>query len=284
MISVHDLTFSYPGTQEPALTSVNFELSEGEIFGFLGPSGAGKSTTQKILIGLLRDYAGQVHVMGKDLKDWAEDYYESVGVAFEFPNHYLKLTAKENLDYFRSLYSGPTADPMNLLKRVALEGDAHKRVGQFSKGMQVRLSIARALINQPKLLFLDEPTAGLDPVTSRLVRQLISEVRDTGATVFLTTHNMELADELCDRVAFLVGGEIALIDEPRRLKLEHGRRTVRIETVTNGAMSASEFPIAGLADNSDFLTLLRSASVETIHTQETTLEEVFVQLTGQKLQ
>jgi fluoroquinolone transport system ATP-binding protein len=149
--------------------------------------------------------------------------------------------------------------------------------------MRGRLTLARALLHRPELLFLDEPTAGLDPGTARRIRQVIREARDEGATVFLTTHDMVTANELCDRVAFLVDGRIAALDQPRALRLAHGRRLVRVETAAQGVRAAREFPMDQLAENAEFVSLLRSGAVETIHTLETTLEDVFIQLTGRTL-
>ena len=283
MIEVNSLSYAYEGTDRPAVDGVGFRVEQGEIFGFLGPSGAGKSTTQKILIGLLREYAGTVRILDRDMTDWGNDLYEHVGVAFEYPNHYLKLTALENLRYFASLYAGATEDPFELLRILELTGDADKRVGQYSKGMRVRLSIARALLHRPRLLFLDEPTAGLDPGTSRIVRELIRRKRDEGATVFLTTHNMVVADELCDRVAFIVEGRIVQIDAPRDLKMRYGKRTVHVESSSNGHRVGHDFALDALAENDAFLQLLRTGGIETIHTQETTLEEIFIQVTGRAL-
>ena len=135
--------------------------------------------------------------------------------------------------------------------------DGHKLVAEFSKGMRGRLTLARALLHRPELLFLDEPTAGLDPVNARLVRQVIRDVREAGATIFLTTHDMVTADELCDRVAFLVDGAIVALDSPRALRLAHGRRRVRLEMTCDGTRAAREFALDGLADNPEFLSLLR---------------------------
>jgi fluoroquinolone transport system ATP-binding protein len=283
VIDVRDLTFRYPASREPALRSISFRVERGEIFGFLGPSGAGKSTAQKILIRLLRDYEGSVRILDRDLSAWGNDYYERIGVSFEVPNHYLKLTALENLAAFRGFYSGATEDPRALLDAVGLLDDADKRVSQFSKGMRLRLNVARSLLNHPEILFLDEPTSGLDPVTSRRVRDLVRERRDSGTTVVLTTHNMTIADELCDRVAFLVDGRIELVDAPRALKLRHGRRFVRVELDVEGKLESREFPLDGLADNPEFLATLRDHAVQTIHTQETSLEDIFIQLTGRTL-
>lgn len=283
MITVRGLRYAYPKADEPAIDGLEFGVERAEILGFLGPNGAGKSTTQKILIGLLRGYAGEVSVLGRPLADWGPDYYERIGVAFEFPNHYLKLTGRENLAYFGALYRDGTLAAENLLEWVDLATDGDMPVSQYSKGMKVRLSVARALLNDPELLFLDEPSAGLDPVSARRIKELIRAQRDAGKTVFLTTHDMVLADELCDRVAFIVDGRIELIDSPRRLKLRYGERRVRIEHVGEGGVERSEFPLAGLGDNSEFLGILRRREIETIHTLEATLDDIFVRVTGRRL-
>jgi len=283
MIEVTGLSFAYPRASRPAVNGLNFAIQPGEIFGFLGPSGAGKSTTQKILIGLLRGYVGQVVVHGRRLEEWGSNYYERVGVAFEVPNLFSKLTALENLRYFAALYSGKTKDPMDLLKRVALEEDAATPVGQFSKGMKNRLNVARCLLHNPQILFMDEPTSGLDPVNARRIKDLIQEQREAGRTVFLTTHNMNVAEELCDRVAFIVDGQINLIDAPRELKLRFGKSRVRVEYFTNGRLGVQDFPMEGLAGQEGFLSLLKSGSVQTIHTQEASLEDIFIQVTGRSL-
>jgi fluoroquinolone transport system ATP-binding protein len=275
--------FTYEGSSRPAVRGLTFRVHAREIFGFLGPSGAGKSTTQNVLIRLLDGYVGQIRVLGRDLRAWDRSYYRRIGVAFETPNHYLKLTALENLRLFAGLHGGATESPEALLQRLGLHGDGDKLVGEFSKGMRGRLTLARALLHRPELLFLDEPTAGLDPVTSRLVRGVIREVRQAGATVFLTTHDMVTADELCDRVAFLVDGQVAALGTPRALRLAHGRPVVRIEMTVNGTRAVREFPLQGLADNAEFLSALRGGTVETIHTLETTLEDVFVRVTGRAL-
>lgn len=284
VIDVQQLAFRYPGSERRAVAGMAFAVEAGEIFGFLGPSGAGKSTTQKILTGLLRGYTGKAAVIGREIDTWGSDYFQRVGVSFELPNHFQKLTALENLEFFRSLYAGKTADPMTLLADVGLTADAGTRVSHFSKGMQMRLIFARALLNCPELLFLDEPTSGLDPVNARQIEDLILRERDRGCTVFLTTHSMTVADRLCDRVAFVVDGEARLIDSPRALKLRHGRRLVAIEYRDGVAARRREFPLDGISDNVDFLDLLRTADLETIHTEEATLEDIFIQVTGRSLQ
>lgn len=285
MIKVNKLTYTYPNAKQETLHGLNFEIAEGEIFGFLGPSGAGKSTTQNILIGLLKEYGGAIQVMNREMSEWGQDYYEHVGVSFELPNHYLKLTALENLKYFQSLYSNATLNPLEVLEWVGLRDDADKKVADFSKGMKIRLNVARSLIHKPKVLFLDEPTSGLDPVNARNIKDLVLDLRSQGTTVFVTTHDMMVADELCDRVAFITAGNIAVIDEPTTLKKQFGKRNVQVEYL-NGASDIlhQEFPLDGLGNNGAFIDLLQSVSrVETIHTQETTLEKIFIEVTGQEL-
>lgn len=284
VICVRGLTYTYPTADEPALRGMDFAVGRGEIFGFLGPSGAGKSTTQKLLIGLLRGHGGEAEVWGKDPVAWGSDYYERIGVSFELPNHYQKLTGLENLRFFASLYSGETADPMALLDAVGLTDDADTRVGKYSKGMQMRLTFARSLINNPELLFLDEPTSGLDPVNARKVKDIILGLKARGRTIFLTTHDMATADELCDRVAFVVDGRIDALDTPAELKIARGQRLVRVEyRGDSGGLETGEFAMDGLADDGAFHTLLRNHHVETIHSREASLDDVFVEVTGRRL-
>jgi fluoroquinolone transport system ATP-binding protein len=283
MLDVHDLRVTYAGAAAPVLRGLTFRIAPGEIFGFLGPSGAGKSTTQNILTGLLRGYQGRVTVLGRDLAAWTHDYYEHIGVAFELPTHFRKLTALENLAYFRALYAHPVLTPQQALDLVDLGAAGRMPVGQFSKGMQNRLSVARALLHAPALLFLDEPTSGLDPVNARRIKELIRARQAAGTTVFLTTHDMAVAEDLCDRVAFIVAGALPLIATPRALKLRYGQAGLRVEYATPGGLDSQTFPLAGLADNPAFLALLRTGTVQTLHTQEATLDEVFVRVTGRPL-
>ncbi len=284
MITVQNVSFAYPRAAAPAISQLSFSVQPGEIFGFLGPSGAGKSTTQKILIHLLKTYQGEVHVFGKNLRRWGAEYYERIGVSFELPNHFLKLSALENLAYFGALYRRKTQPAQALLEKVGLGEDGRLLVSQYSKGMKNRLNVARALLHDPELLFLDEPTSGLDPLNARRIKELIQEQKQAGKTIFLTTHNMNVAEELCDRVAFLIDGQIALIDTPRALKLRHGQARLRVEYLNDGRPGSQEFALAGLGDNEAFFSLLRSSEVQTIHTQEASLEDIFIQVTGRSLQ
>lgn len=284
VIRVCGLTFIYPKSPEPAVRGIDFSVGEGEIFGFLGPSGAGKSTTQKLLIGLLRGHGGEATVWGEEPIARGSDYYERIGVSFELPNHYQKLTGLENLRFFASLYSGATLDPMKLLETVGLADDANTRVGKYSKGMQMRLTFARSLINDPELVFLDEPTSGMDPVNARNVRRMILDLKARGRTVFLTTHDMVTADELCDRVAFVIDGRIVAMDTPAELKIARSQRRVRVEyRGQHSRLDDAEFPLDGLADDPAFHKVLRNHHVETIHSREASLEDVFVEITGRRL-
>ena len=284
MIQVTDLHFAYGSNSQDTLRGLNFQVDTGEIFGFLGPSGAGKSTTQKILIGILNNYRGAVSVNGLDLQKLNSEFYESIGVAFETPNLYTKFTALENLEFFARFYASKTRNPVELLAAVGLEDSAKTRVSDFSKGMKVRLNFCRSLLNNPILIFLDEPTAGLDPVNLRKLEALILAEKDKGNTICITTHDMHVADTLCDRVAFIVDGEVSLIDSPRKLKLQHGERFLEIEYRDADSLQTQSIPMDTLGTNDTFQNILKNHYIETIHSREASLEDVFVKTTGRTLQ
>jgi fluoroquinolone transport system ATP-binding protein len=284
MIEVKELHFSYPNHNKRTLQGLNFEIPQGEIFGFLGPSGAGKSTTQKILIGILKAYLGSVKVMGKEIRDIGPDYFERIGVAFEFPNFYTKFTAIENLKLFRSLYTGGIENPISLLEQVDLADAANMKVSQLSKGMKMRLNFCRALLNDPEILFLDEPTSGLDPVNAKIMKDLILQKKAEGKTILITTHNMQAAEELCDRVAFIVDGQIKLIDSPRELRRRQGETRIRVEYRQRGELCSTEFSLDAIGENARFLNLIKEYPVETIHSLEAGLEQIFIDITGRRLQ
>ena len=282
MIKINNLSFSYKNNENKVIKNLNFEIKKGEIFGFLGPSGAGKSTTQKIIMANLKNYEGSILIDNIELKEYSNEYYEKIGVAFEFPNFYPKFTALENLNFFGSLYKRKI-NPLVLLERVNLKEFANKRVGEFSKGMKMRLNFCRALINDPDIIFLDEPTSGLDPVNTQVMIDLILEEKKKGKTIFLTTHNMATADKLCDTVAFLNEGEIKLIENPRTLKLQQGEKKVLVEYIRENTNDKMEFDLTTLGTNKDFINLINSNTIETIHTQEATLEDIFIKVTGRSL-
>ena len=284
-IEVSDLTFAYAGATTPTIQDIQFRVPRGTIFGLLGPSGAGKSTVQRILTRQIRRIEkGTVTILGRDSNAWDHTLYERVGVGFELPNHYPKLTALENLKLFASLYSVPTQNPAHLLEMVGLEGVADKRASELSKGMQVRLNFARALLHSPELLFLDEPTTGLDPTTAKNLRTLIADLRAQGTTIILTTHNMHDAEFLCDQVGFLANGKMVTIDSPEALKIQHGERSVEVVLDDIGTLVSQNFPLKNLGDNPEFLEFIKGRTIHTIHSQEASLDAVFQIVTGQTLE
>lgn len=278
MIEVKDLCFRYSKNAKDTINNISFKVNKGEIFGFLGPSGAGKSTTQNILIGILKDYRGSVKVLDREIREIQSDYYENIGVAFEFPNFYNKMTALENLKFFQSLYKEAGEDILGLLDMVGLKEHGDKRVSSFSKGMKMRLNFCRAIMNKPEAIFLDEPTSGLDPVNAKIIKDVIQAKKAAGKTIFLTTHNMNVAEELCDRVAFIVDGKIMLIDSPRTLKIKHGERSVKVEFRSKGTTENKSFQLEGIGHNNEFLKTLKENVIERMHTQEATLEDIFIKV------
>jgi fluoroquinolone transport system ATP-binding protein len=276
---VEDLHYTYPASKTQALKGISFDVREGEVFGLLGPSGAGKSTTQKIMFKLLEDYTGSIRYFGSDLKSLGTSYFEEVGVGFEVPVHFTKLTALENMRFFMQFYK-KTTDVQALMERVGLWEYRDMKVGEFSKGMKVRLNFVRAMLNDPRALFLDEVTNGLDPKNAMIIKEMIAEFRDRGGTVFLTTHLMNDVEQLCGRIAFCVEGEIREIATPRELKLRYGKREVKVEYREDGATARAVFPLEGIGTNEDFQSILRKKQIETIHSGETSLEEIFIIMTG----
>lgn len=283
MLKIEHLNFTYSKTKKKAIQEMNFDVQEGEVFGFLGPSGAGKTTTQRLIIGLLRNYSGNIEVLGKERNKWGKDFYEHIGVAFDFPNLYLKLTAKENLQLIAAYYKTQCIEPEKLLDRVGLLPEKDARVESFSKGMKMRLNFVRSIMHHPELMFFDEPTSGLDPMNAHIIKEIILEQKKANKTIFLTTHNMTVAEQLCDRVAFIVDGKIVVIGSPKDLMIEHGKRTVKVEFIANGNLLEQSFNIDKLAENLEFLNILKSADIKTIHSCEATLEDIFIKLTGRNL-
>lgn len=280
MIKVDRLMFSY--TKKPFIQDMNFFVSEGEIFGFLGPSGAGKSTLQKILLGILPNYQGSAVVNGTECKKHHSDFYESIGVDFEFSTMYEKLSARENLCFFSSLYQKQARSVDELLSMVGLEHDADKRVADYSKGMKSRLNFIKALLHDPKLLFLDEPTSGLDPTNSRLMKDMILAEKNRGKTILLTTHNMQDAAELCDRVAFIVGGQIFALGSPHNLIMSRGAANVIYTWNDNGERTASCL-LEQISEDKQLQKLIAENRLQSIHSSEPTLNDIFMEITGRTL-
>jgi fluoroquinolone transport system ATP-binding protein len=283
IVSVRDLRFRYPKSTGDVLRGLDFDIAQGEIFGFLGPNGSGKSTTQKVLTKILPRYHGKVQVFGDDLARVRTDYYNRIGVSFEFPNLHEKLTAEENLEFYRRFFDVPTEDPAALLRSLDLPVGDRRRAAAFSKGMKMRLVLARSLINRPKLWFLDEPTTGQDPEHAVKIRELIRAQAQAGVTVFLTTHDMTVADKLCDRIALIHEGTIVVNDTPRNLKLRYNERVVRMEYRTGDGLRHEDFRLDDDTSKAAFVHAVQAKHVETIHTLEPSLEDVFLRLAGRGL-
>jgi ABC-2 type transport system ATP-binding protein len=219
-IEVENLTRNYNGLC--AVDGISFDVEVGEIFGFLGPNGAGKTTTIRMLTGQLRPSAGEARVVGCDVVEERQELKPQIGVVFEYQNVYERLSARDNLLFSARLYGVDRGRVGEVLMQVGLMGRERERIKNYSNGMKQRLLIARALLHEPKVLFLDEPTRGLDPGVARELRALVAELAKGGVTVFLTTHYMEEADRLCHRVAIIDEGHIIALGTPDRLKMEYG--------------------------------------------------------------
>ncbi|WP_440895437.1 ABC transporter ATP-binding protein [Amphibacillus sp. Q70] len=280
MIDVHHLTFSYR-KEAPVIKGLNFSVQKGEIFGFLGPNGSGKSTTQKILIGILKGYRGDVQLMGNPPGVPSKEFQKNIGVLFEFPYLYANLSAIDNLKYFASFYpKNQLSDIEEVLGMLQFKKEYLKKpVSSYSKGMRQRVNMARALIHNPKILFLDEPTSGLDPSGTVLFREIIQRERQKGTTVFLTTHNMMDADLLCDKVALISDGEIKVWDRPKNLKEKNSERLTEITYMLGGKRLRKTIGV----DEIEAGILFPHDEIVSIHSKEPTLEEIFIRYTGKEL-
>ncbi len=282
IFKVDNLSYTYKQNGIEAVKNISFDVKEGEIFGILGPSGAGKSTTQKILIKLLKDFKGSVEYLCKPLKAYDNTFYEDLGVGFELPVHFSKLTALENMKFFARLYKSHD-NIESLLNQVGLLDAKDQKVGEFSKGMKMRLNFVRAMLNNPKVLFLDEATNGLDPKNARIIKDLIKAFKDSGGTVILSTHLMNDVEELCDRIAFISGGEIREISTPRQLKLKYGKRILKTEFRINGETVKKTFDLNEIGKNETFLNMVQTHDIETMHSGETSLDDIFIKVTGERI-
>ena len=280
-IEVDGVSYAY-GDRE-AVKGISFEVAPGEVLGFLGPNGAGKSTTIKILTGQLPAKSGVARVLGRDVRRDDPEIQRHIGVCFEEKNLYESMTAEENLKICASLFGLKDVDTTGLLERVGLADRAKTRVAGFSKGMRQRLMVARSLVNRPMVLFLDEPTDGLDPVSSKAIRGLIEEEARRGAAVLLTTHDMWEADELSHRVAFINEGQLYAIDTPESLKLRYGKRSVKVRARVEGEVVEDSVALDAEDTGERLKEAVAAEGLLTIHTEEATLESIFIQMTGRGL-
>ncbi|MFQ5942699.1 MAG: ABC transporter ATP-binding protein [Anaerolineales bacterium] len=281
-IVADNLTYQYGDLT--AVDHVGFQVAEREIFAFLGPNGAGKSTTVNMLTGQLKPKDGTATVLGMNVSEDPNKVQGKIGVCFEITNLYEQLSAKDNLILFAKLFGVKDFDAEPLISRVGLDGRGEDLVETYSKGMKQRLMVARSLVNRPEILFLDEPTEGLDPQSSLAIRNIILEERERGATIFLTTHDMTEADKLSDRVAFIDGGKIAALDTPHNLKQQYGKRVLRAEvSAGDGKLQEREIEMDKTGTAAEVEQLFEKEQVITVHTEEATLEDIFIQITGRAL-
>ncbi len=281
-IVAEDLTYLYG--ELVAVDHIGFHVAKGEILGFLGPNGAGKTTTIKMLTGQLRPKGGRATLLGMDVTKNVERVQAEIGVCFEDTNLYEQMSAVENLNLFARLFNVDGFDAYALLRRVGLAGREKDRVEKYSKGMKQRLMVARSLVSRPQILFLDEPTAGLDPASAEAIRNIILEERERGATIFLTTHDMLEADKLSDRVAFMNQGKIVALDTPHNLKQQYGKRALKAKVAApGGKLESREITLDSPQTAEAIHKLFAKEKVVTIHSEEASLEDIFIKLTGRRL-
>jgi ABC-2 type transport system ATP-binding protein len=282
MIEAHQLRRTFG--QRQAVADLSFSVRRGEIFGLLGPNGAGKTTTIRLLSGQIIPDSGWARVAGCDVARDRLRLKQRIGVVFEEQNLYERLSARANLRFSCWLYGLPEKRIDEVLTLVDLRDRAREPVGKFSQGLKQRLLIARALLHQPSVLFLDEPGRGLDPISAHTVRQVIRQLSEAGTTILLTTHLMEEADQLCQRVAFIVNGRLVANDTPRHLKLQHGKRLLQVTLEEQRDHSQRLCDITLKLDDVDdqqrLTRWLSEGRVCALHTQEASLEEVFFHVAG----
>ena len=272
MIVVKNVTKKFG--QKVALEEISFEVKKGEIFGFLGPSGSGKTTMIKILTGQLNSDKGQTELLGKVSEKLTPADLEQIGLVSDTSGFYEKLSLYKNLQAYAKLYGKPNSRVDEVLKQVDLYDSKNLAAEKLSTGMKQRMFLARALINKPKVLFLDEPTSGLDPTTSKKIHELLLDLKEAGTTIFLTTHDMNEATLLCDRLSLLNRGHLIEYGTPASIIQKYNHEKKVQLTFVDETHTQIAFEELGQTD---------LAQVVAIHSCEPTLEEIFIQLTGEKL-
>ncbi|MGX4607808.1 ABC transporter ATP-binding protein [Priestia sp. JNUCC 25] len=278
VIEVKNLTKAFG--DKVVLKDVTFEVKKGETFGFLGPSGSGKTTTIKILTSQLIHTKGEVTIFDESLqKKTTKHYLKKIGILTDNSTLYERLSVYQNLLLYCKLYEVSASRIDEVLEDVNLLSDKKTIVQKLSKGMRQRVVLARAFLHKPKILFLDEPTSALDPVNTKHIYKGLRKLNEQGTTIFLTTHDMIEAEELCDRVAFLHQGEIKLLDTPKNLRLKFSRKSISL-IVGDGNSITVKNDEQGAKQISDYM---KNGQLLSIHSNEPTLGDIFVQLTGSEL-
>lgn len=287
MIEAHSLYRSF-GTRE-AVAGISFCVRRGEIFGLLGPNGAGKTTTIRMLTGQIDPTKGSASVAGYDVVRERAQLKSRIGVVFQERNLYERLSARLNLEFSCWLYGLPKQRADEVLDLVGLRERASDHVRTFSGGMKQRLMIARALLHHPQVLFLDEPTHGLDPVAAFDLRETIAQLSREGMAILLTTQIMDEADHLCQRLAFLIDGRIVVTDTPRNLKLSHGERKLVVTLVALPSpgeeapmLTEKTLSMDAPADQAQLAEWMAQGIVMAVHSREATLDDVFMGLVGER--
>lgn len=263
-----------------ALEDINFEIKEREIFGLLGPSGAGKTTIINILTGQLNPSRGEATILGQDSKSLDKKAYQEIGAVLDKDGLYDRLSVEQNLNIYAKIHGLGKKVVDEMLEKVGLAEARKKSVLKLSKGMRQRLTIARSVLHKPKLLFLDEPTSGLDPLIMKSIHKLIFSLKDEGTTILLTTHNMEEATKLCDRVALLNQGIIRECGSPEELSSKYNKEKTIIITKEDGEKIHLHFDQSAGKALKD---LMKEGDITSIHTNEPNLEDVFIKVTGRSL-
>ena len=281
MVSINTEKITHAFKSTKVLNEIDLTISDGEVFGLLGPTGAGKTTLINILTGQLQQTEGVAKLLGKDTRKLEQKDYEAVGMVLDHPGQYERLSCYNNLKIFVKIYGLSKDKIEEVLRKVGLWEVRKTLAVNLSKGMKQRLSLARAILHEPKVLFLDEPTSGLDPSTVREIHRLILEEKEKGATIFLTTHNMDEATKLCDHVALLHEGRIVEYGHPLEVCERYNHQN-KIQLILNNGESISLSNDVTSADEiSDYF---RKNLVKTIHSSEPNLETVFVELTGRRFE
>lgn len=273
-LEVKNLTKQYDDIK--VVNGISFDVKPGEIFGFLGPNGAGKTTTIRMIIGEKKPNKGEINIFGLKIPEKLDEIATNIGVIPDYQNLYDRLSVRQNLEIFCDLYAINYSRVDELLEALDLTDHHKKTCVSLSRGLRQRVLIARAMLHKPSLIFLDEPTSALDPHSALLIRNLIKDLKANGTTIFLTTHYMEEADSLCDRIAIMNKGQVIALDTPQNLKIVHGKPFINILTKENSL----ELPLGSEETASIVADLIRSNSVVKMHTQEASLEKVFMAITG----
>jgi ABC-2 type transport system ATP-binding protein len=269
--------------EHKVVDQLSFSIEQGEFFGLLGPNGAGKTTTIRMMIGLLKPSEGEIWINNLNVLQRKKDVHADIGVVFELPNLYVRSSIKDNLKLFADLFAVPVSRIDEVLESLQLQERQGEKVGNLSKGWKQRVLIARALLHKPKVLFLDEPTSGLDPNTANLIRNYIKNLKQQGTTIVLTTHDMNEADELSDRVAIMYNGKLVGLDEPSKFKSKYGRKEIQIEYQQDGQVVKKNLPADTEETAKEIDKLMTNGQIISLHTKEASLADVFAVLTGRVL-